>query len=535
MASTGFSVPVLAAAPAAPVERKAPSAAYLSGFQETPLHTTAGTAEKVAVTQALTPEAIAWAAGRGISISTLERFGARSGTAFFPTLGRRSEAIFFPYFDQGEMVNWKAAAFPDKGFVSQKNGKLCLFNIDRVIRSPILYITEGEWDACAMVEAGFGVDQVVAVPGAQQTKEGSSSRGYAYIEEALARGLSEVKKVVYVGDADGPGLILRQDLMRIFGPARYHYLDWPAGIKDANDFLKAYGPDALHDYVLKRTREWPVAGLYFMSELPEPPPLTLWKPGFPEWENKVHIAPQTLSVVSGHPGSGKTQVMIQIMTRICQQYDIRAAVASFETRPKPHHRRSIRQVIHGQREATLTPEQIAYADSWINEHFLWIQQADQKPTFEWLLDVAEVAVVRHGARFIQIDPWNKLEHNCPTDISKTDYVGRCLDAALDFARDMNAHVQIIAHPSKMDSRRRGQPPELEDISDSKNWDNRVDQGFVVHRPRFFDESGNRVTDAHFYVRKSRYEELGYPCKLNIRFDLDRGIFVSTDYENGGGL
>jgi twinkle protein len=96
---------------------------------------------------------------------------------------------------------------------------------------------------------------------------------------------------------------------------------------------------------------------------------------------------------------------------------------------------------------------------------------------------------------------------------------------------MNCHVQILAHPAKMDSARRGQAPGLEDISGSKNWENMVDQGFVVHRPEVFDGT-NRKTEAHLYHRKARFEELGYPCKLALDFKLSEGRYVSTDYQMG---
>jgi twinkle protein len=99
---------------------------------------------------------------------------------------------------------------------------------------------------------------------------------------------------------------------------------------------------------------------------------------------------------------------------------------------------------------------------------------------------------------------------------------------------MNCHVQVLAHPAKMDSTRKGKVPELEDISGSKNWDNMVDQGFVVHRPKFFDENG-RNTEAEFWHRKSRFEELGYPTKLKMTFDLRTGRYRSNDYSGAAGL
>ncbi len=86
----------------------------------------------------------------------------------------------------------------------------------------------------------------------------------------------------------------------------------------------------------------------------------------------------------------------------------------------------------------------------------------------------------------------------------------------------------------MDSARRNTAPYLEDLSGSKNWDNRCDQGFTIHRPKIFD-GGQRKTEAVLYHRKARVEELGYPCKLSLDFDLTRDRYVSTDYTSGAGM
>src|SRR3712207_9237600 len=88
----------------------------------------------------------------------------RKPSAILPELQRESEAVFFPYRSGGEVVNWKAAAFPVKAFTSKKGGTLQFFNLDRVIGSAVVYITEGEWDTAALVEAGIPVEQVLSVP-----------------------------------------------------------------------------------------------------------------------------------------------------------------------------------------------------------------------------------------------------------------------------------------------------------------------------------------------------------------------------------
>src|SRR5687767_2621620 len=82
----------------------------------------------------LSDEAVTFAQNaRRISRETLERLGVSSGTVFFPQLGRKSSAVFFPYIRAGETINWKAAAFPLKAFTSKKGGELAFFNLDNVL------------------------------------------------------------------------------------------------------------------------------------------------------------------------------------------------------------------------------------------------------------------------------------------------------------------------------------------------------------------------------------------------------------------
>lgn len=500
---------------------------------------TSGTAGTAAIgARKLSDQAVEHAARRGISRATLERLGAASATVFFPTLGRKSEAVFWPYTRGGDVVNWKAAAFPEKAFTSKPGGELRFFNLDAALRAKpdSVFIVEGEWDAAALVESGIDAGAVLSVPnGAREAPQASDGplRGYEYVTEALSDGLNLVNRFVWCGDADGPGHALRQDMVRIFGPARFWFVDWPDGAKDANACLLSDGAPAVRDLVLNGALPWPVEGMYRLSELPDPPPVITWDAGFDEWESKVRLGQGMLSVVTGHPGHGKTQLWAQIWAQVVRRHKLVACIASFETTAKPHLQRTLQSVYHGRLAKDLTQDQWRAGNEWINAHYLWIQHPDQKPTLEWVLDRAEIAVVRYGARVLQIDPWNRLEGVRPPGEPETDYIGRCLTALYVFAQQMGCHVQVLAHPAKMSNDRRGKPPELEDIAGSKHWDNRVDQGFVVHRPKVWDD-GERKTEAVLYHRKARFEALGYPCALDLVYDLSVGRYRSTDYEKFGG-
>ncbi len=72
-------------------------------------------------------------------------------------------------------------------------------------------------------------------------------------------------------------------------------------------------------------------------------------------------------------------------------------------------RRILRSMLAGKLEKDMSDDEKRKADAWIQERYLWLHHSAQQPTLEWILDKAEVAVIRHGARVLQVDPWNRLE------------------------------------------------------------------------------------------------------------------------------
>jgi len=479
----------------------------------------------------LSNAAIKWAADRGISKSILEQTGAASGMTKMPEIGE-CEVIAFPYRRKGEVINFKCRALAKKCFKQKVGGEVRFWNLDAGLKekSETVYIVEGEIDGLSLFEAGIPAKEVVSVPNGapgSASEQPDQTDRYKYVDAALEEGLSHCKKFILATDNDPSGQALRQDLVRLLGPARCYFIEWPAGIKDANEFLVRHGAADLRMFLEEDIREWPVTGLYGLFDIPEPAPLEIWQPDFREWESKLAFAPTTVSVVTGHPGHGKTTLTLQIWYQICRNYGLKAAIASFETRAKPHHRRNVRQFMYGRPERELSDQERSHADQWNHDHIRWIIHPNRRPSLRFILDRAEVAIVREGVRGLLIDPWNKLEVDRPQDMRETDYIGQCLDELMDFARDFNVHVQILAHPAKMDSSLRGKRPALEDISGSKHWDNKPDLGLCIHRPTTF-ENGVRRTEADLFVLKSRFDELGHPCRLPLNYDLNEGRFKALD-------
>ena len=458
--------------------------------------------------------ALEWLASRGISQATLEQVPVASGTTYFPDLGSRLEAIFFRYRE-----GWKARSYPEKSFVAGGGFKATFWGLDEVLEAnpDMVMITEGEMDRLSLIEAGIPSYQVLSVPT-------GASGDHAYAHNALQDGLGRAKRFIWCGDGDEAGKALQKTFVGILGTARFYHVTWPEGIKDANEMLLADGQEVLRELILEGALPWPQSGLFRLSELRDPPAMTLWEPDIPALSGRVRLAPRTLSLVTGQPGHGKTMFFSQLWFEIIQKYNLTACVATFETQPKPHLRRQLRTLLTGKLEVEMEEREKAHADAWINERYLFLVHPEQQPNLDWFLECAETAVVRHGAKIIQLDPWNRLEAMRNPRESETDYILRCLRALYVFAKDMDCHMQVVAHPAKMDGPRRNSPPALEDVAGSKHWENIVDQGFVVHRPQMYD-GAERKTEIDFYHRKARYEELGYPCKLLLNYDLNKRKYV----------
>ena len=228
----------------------------------------------------LSENAITWAKERGLSASTLERLGVGSGMVSMPPDGVKCEVIAFPYRRGADVVNAKYRTLAGKSFKQREGGEKRFWGLDAVLagKAEKIYIVEGEPDRCAMVEAGFPPGSVLSVPNgapAQSADNPDEADRYRYVREALTEGLGSFKQFVLLTDNDPPGQALRHDLVHIIGPARCLFVDWPEGVKDANEALVKWGPEDLRIFIEEGEQEWPVAGLYRLSELPEPEPLTI--------------------------------------------------------------------------------------------------------------------------------------------------------------------------------------------------------------------------------------------------------------------
>jgi DNA primase len=223
--------------------------------------------------------------------------------------------ILSPRILDGNVVAVKMRSIVEKVF-SQRIGMdpKAIFNIDTVNPLEPVFITEGEYDTAALVQAGFCA---VSIPNANSTKLSPSSMNI----------LKQAPEIFLAGDNDGKvGNAAMEKLARALGKGAYILL-WPEA-KDANEyFLKVCNRDVekfKSDVVnlMEVARSTPVPGFTRASDLldstksidfsQDPDRLHFpWKP-----VDDMHYTPLGfLSIIySTYTGSGKTLFATQVAT-----------------------------------------------------------------------------------------------------------------------------------------------------------------------------------------------------------------------------
>jgi twinkle protein len=172
----------------------------------------------------------------------------------------------------------------------------------------------------------------------------------------------------------------------------------------------------------------------------------------------------------------------------------------------------------------MTKEELDKALDWIDAHFVFILPPDDCLTITLILNKARVAVMRHGAKGLVIDPWNELDHSRPQRQSETEYISDCLTKIRRFARTYQVHVWIVAHPTKLykDNNGKYPVPTPYDISGSAHFRNKADNCLTVWR-----DLKNEEKEVEIHVQKVRFREVGKVGLAKFCFDVVTGKYKNS--------
>jgi twinkle protein len=485
-----------------------------------------------------TPAVLQWFANRGISEATVRRHRVGVQCVYIPKLAAEVDCIAFPYLRAGELVNIKFRAVAEKAFAQVKGAEKILYGLDDIADIKTAIIVEGELDKLALEEAG--IRNVVSVPdGApEKVKAGEPDPGdakFSFIANCSDY-LDRLDRIVLAVDDDGPGQALAEELARRLGKERCWRVRWPdagdARCKDANDMLLLHGAEVLRECI-EAAKPYPIAGLHSILDYTEET-LSLYRDGrkrglstgWASLDEYMTIRPGELSVVTGVPGSGKSEFIDALAVNLAHAYGWCFALCSFENPPGEHIAKLAEKYLGAPfwdgPSRRMSETDLRRAIEWIANRFFLIRFNDDAPTIEAILEKARAAVMRQGIRGLVIDPYNEIEHRRPSNITETEYVSQLLGKVKRFAQHHAVHVWFVAHPAKLQHENGGKRPvpALYDISGSANWVNKADLGIVVHRDPDKDPTRTDVL-----IRKVRFKSVGKIGGISLRWDRATGRYA----------
>ena len=268
-------------------------------------------------------------------------------------------------------------------------------------------------------------------------------------------------------------------------------------------------------------------------------------PGWPSLEKHYSIAPAQLSIVTGAPGSGKSEFMDAIMVNLAKNGEWKFVIYSPENAPiSTHIAKIVEKYVHRPFNpgvnTRVDKEQLENALHWMKGKFIFAKP--ERADLVSILDVAntltdpietpQLRALRlkwkkpDAKTGVIIDPWNQIEHD-RLGMNETDYVGAMLSMAMDWVRVRNAHVWIVAHPAKpmRDPKTGKYPvPTPYDIAGSAHWFNKADNCLSVWRDRAAKSGTKEAREVEIHVQKIRFKHICYEGMVTLNYNRITGEY-----------
>lgn len=471
---------------------------------------------------------------RGISKRVYDFYGCYQARRFFSGSGQEETAVAFPIAYKGQERSVKFRSVSGKNFSSVGSPPV-FFGLNTVKPdSDEIIISEGEIDAMSWCEAG--IENSLSVPaGAGHVPD--EKKGYLWLSRDV---LERASKVILALDNDEPGQACAEELARRIGKAKCWQVRFPENCKDANEVLMKHGPEKLNE-IYKAATPWPVSGLYDTLHYADDVVNLIAKgedvgftTGLTNLDKIFRIGVGKLIIVTGIPGSGKSELLDQLLVNTAEREGWRHALCSFENSPPEHVKKIIEKRARSAAH-TLLADDVDAALMWVNSHFCFIRFDDGSPCrIEDIIERGRIAVLRYGIRNLVIDPYNYIQRD--TTVTETQYISDALTACRQFASASGCNVWFVAHPQKLQRDGGAYPmPGGYDISGSAAWFAKADVGLTVGR-------GTQPGFSVVACWKQRDKGLGKVGTIALKYDPVTGIFsdgepgpieVKIDEDDGG--
>ena len=469
-----------------------------------------------------------WFGTRGISKQTLKDLRVTEGPEFMPQTGKQENTIQFNYFMGDQLINVK---YRDgrKNFKLYKGAEKVFYNINSIVGYDDCVIVEGEMDVLALHEAG--IKNVISVPNGATL----NNNNLDYLDNCIDY-FDDKQRVVLAVDADEPGQMLKQELVRRLGAEVCYLVDFN-GEKDANDYLIEHGPELLRN-AIHTARPVPLENVSTLKDVEDELRDFVkngFKPGFQigikNFDEIFSTYTGQFITVTGIPSSGKSDFVDQMVVGYNNNYGWKTAYASPENQPVYLHAHKLMRK-HWQdmpRVGDIGNDKWQQVTEHVNDNYFFIDM--DKYSLESVLRKGAELVKRKGIKCLVLDPFNKIRDTEAKSDDVNRYTMDYLAKIEAFCKKYDVLTFIVAHPTKMYKGQDGkiEEPTMYNIKGGGEWYDASYHGLLVHRD--YDAKTTKVK-----VLKVKFQNLGENgAEAHFTWEPRSGSFVPNEpvVEDGG--
>ena len=447
--------------------------------------------------------------------------------------------IYFPYFKNGDFINYKKRGVDGKFFAQAKDAKPIIYNYDGVKGKEKIVICEGEIDSLSWEVAGVNWHTSVNM-GAPNVGDKSIDKKleclttcYDVFDEAL---------VIYIAtDNDDNGRNLQQELIRRFGAEKCRIVDLRP-FKDANEVLVAEGTESLRNR-LKNAETPKVEGVFEVDDVIES-----MLDGFdngqergtttyiPQVDNAWTWRSGEVNIWTGYQNEGKSLFLNQLSTIKAYHDGWKFGVFSPENMPMKDFFNDLVEMYIGKssdpyyKNNQMTKDEYLEAINFVKRHFFLIYPK-KNFNLDSIFERAKFLVKTKGIRSLIIDPYNTVQHKMGRGEREDLYISRFMSELKRFAVDNKISVNLVAHqvtPQKDDSGRYYKP-DVNRIKGGGTFSDKADNVMFVWRPhRALDFSNTSVIFGSQKIKKQKL--VGIPQEIeNINFNIKEQRYYFDGY------
>lgn len=434
--------------------------------------------------------------------------------------------ISFNYFVDEELVNYKFRNPKEKDFRQCAGAKQVIYKYNDVIGREEVIICEGEFDALAFEVSGL-LNSCSVSQGAPNPQDQNSDKKLACISNCFEV-FERAKTIIIATDNDLNGKNLRDILIKKFKAEKCKVINWPEGIKDANEALCLLGADKLRELVETATFA-KIDGVFSADDCFDQMLYT-----FRHGKNRGtstyfkgldgHFTWRTGEVIlwTGYNSEGKSKFLKQLLLLKSFNDNWRHAIFTPEDLPISDVFDDFIHSLIGKnvdRAYSNVMEESEYRAGFdfIRDKVFIIDPV--KPTLENIFERASYLIRRYDVKTVTLDPYNQIWHEMASGEREDLYISRFMASLKSFAVKHDVCVNLVAHQvTPIVERDKNYPkPNLYKVKGGGTFADKTDNLlFVWRQNRNTNKRDTSVIVGSDKIKKQML--VGFPGEIELEFN-----------------